>query len=129
MTLDFSTPESLATLAGTLLALVFVLIPPARRWFTALEADSQAAITGLLILAVAAVGVLLSCTGIAGAIACTTQDVLDYAVRVVFAAVLGVGANRGVFLAARLAQSKRGDARGDAFEKALQSPERAKLLG
>lgn len=102
MDLDFSTPEALTTAAGFLMSLIFVIWPSARRWFTEKDADTQAAINGGIILLVATLGVVGGCTGIIPTqVACTQDNIVNYAVRIVFASVLGVGANRSVFLVAR----------------------------
>lgn len=108
MTLDLLTASGLTAAFSFFLALVFVLVPPARRWFVALEAETQQAVTGISILVIAAVAVGLGCAGVLPFIPCTTQDIGGYLLSVVFVAVIGDRTSKGVFAAARW-----WDARGD----------------
>lgn len=106
--IDLGTPEALASAAGAVLALFFILIPPARRWFVERDGDTQKAITGGAILLVAALAVIGTCANvIATGIVCTQQGIVDYFLRVAFASVLGVGINRGLFAGARVAGRRR----------------------
>lgn len=122
MTFDLSTSAGVTAFAGALVALVFILVPPARHWFVDQDAETQRALTGLMILIVAALAVASSCFGLFGFVACTVQSIIEYFVSVVFAAVLGLATSRGVFMAARIVRS-----RTDSTTKALSS-EQPKLL-
>lgn len=121
---SLASSAGLVALAGALLAAFFIIITPARAWFTALSADEQGALTAWLIIALAALAVLGSCAGWFAVVPCTSKGFLDYVGQVVFAAVLGVGANRAIFQIARI---MRGSSDG-ASKDLTPAPSRAKLL-
>lgn len=107
MPIDLGSPAALTVAAGAVLSLLFILIPPARRWFTEQDGDTQKALTGGLILLVAAAAVLGSCAGVLDAVACEQASIVDYVINVAIAGVLGLATNRALFSAARVA-SRRG---------------------
>jgi len=100
------TPETITLAAGALLSALFILFPPARAWFTAKDGDTQRAFTGGVLLLVALLTVGASCTGLVPSIACNVTDVGGYFTNVVLAAVLGLGASKGVFGLRKVAGSR-----------------------
>jgi hypothetical protein len=111
MPIDLGTPEALTIAAGAVLSLVFILFPPARRWFTEQDGDTQKALTGGLILLVAAAAVLGSCAGVLDAVACEQASIVDYVIKVAIAGVLGLATNRTLFSVARVTGRSRAQAR------------------
>lgn len=124
MTLDLLTASGLTAAFSFLLALVFVLIPPARRWFVALDAETQQAVTGVSILVIAALAVSLGCFGVLVFIPCTAPDIGSYLLSVVFVAVIGDRTSKAVFAAARW-QIGRGE---DGHVKSLTQGRDGRLL-
>jgi len=112
MTLDLLTAGGLTAAFSTLLALVFILIEPARAWFEAKSAESQQAITGVGILVIAAAAVGLGCAGVITLVPCTVKGIGDYFIGVVFAAVLGDRVSKGWFAAARYFSDRKDRERG-----------------
>lgn len=121
MTIDLGTSAALSVAAGAVLSLIFILIPPARSWFTSQDGDTQKALTGVLILLVAVLAVLGSCAGFIAAVACEQRSIVDYIVNVAFAAVLGLATNRALFSAARFTGRGR-------TARTIGGPTRSKLL-
>jgi hypothetical protein len=115
----------LALLAGGLLAVVFVAVPPLRAWFVALNADAQAALMAWLIIALAAVAIITSCAGVLSVIACTSGGVLEYIGQVLYVALAGIAGNRAVFQLARARASASASSKDLAPEA---TPTRGKLL-
>lgn len=101
MTIDLLTASGLTAAFSLLLSLIFILIPPARRWFVGLSAENQQAITGGGILVVAAVAVALGCAGIITFIACSASSIGEYALTVVLAAIVGDRVSKAAFAGAR----------------------------
>lgn len=101
MTIDLLTASGITAAFSLLLSLIFILVPPARRWFVQLSADNQQALTGAGILIVAAVAVGLGCAGVITFIPCTPKSIAEYAIGVVFVAVLGDRVSKATFAAAR----------------------------
>lgn len=112
MTLDLLTAGGLTAAFSTLLALVFILIEPARAWFEAKSAESQQAITGVGILVIAAAAVGLGCAGVIVLVPCTVTGIGDYFIGVVFAAILGDRVSKGWFAAARYLSDRKNRERG-----------------
>lgn len=101
MTIDLLTASGITAAFSLLLSLIFILIPPLRAKFVALDADIQQAITGAGILIIAAVAVALGCAGMFTFIPCTSASIADYALRVVIAAIVGDRVSKSTFAAAR----------------------------
>lgn len=123
---SLASSAGLVALAGVLIAAAFILIPPLRAWFTARSADEQSALTAWLILILAALALLGSCANVFTVVPCTSAGFLEYVGNVVFAAVLGVAANRGVFTLARVWRSS--GSRAESKDLAPAPSGRAKLL-
>ena len=123
MTIDLLTASGITAAFSLLLSLIFILIPPARRWFVQLSAENQQALTGAGILIVAAVAVGLGCARVITFIPCTLQSIGEYAISVVFVAVLGDRVSKGAFAAARW-----WDARADAGHAKALTPADGRLL-
>ncbi len=129
MTLDLLTASGLTAAFSTLLALVFILITPARAWFEAKSAEQQQALVGVGILLIAMVAVGLGCAGVITLVPCTVKGIGDYFIGVVFAAVLGDRVSKGWFAAARYF-SDRTDRIAAASRGFTNGPKNAgKLLG
>lgn len=122
--LDLYTATGLTAGAAFLVSVAFVLLPPLRKWFSALEAETQQAVMGLVILIVAACGVFLGCSGAIAFIPCTVRDIGTYFLYVVLAAVVGDRTSKGVFAAARWVDMRTAEPYS---AKALGSPS-GKLL-
>lgn len=101
MTIDLLSAAGLTAAFSLLLSLIFILAPPARRWFTALEAEQQQAITGAGILMIAGVATALGCAGVIVFIPCTSLSIGEYLFTVVFAAVIGDRTSKAAFAGAR----------------------------
>ena len=108
MSLDLLTASGLTAALSLLITLVFVVVPPARKWFVALSAETQQAVTGIGILVIAAFAVGAGCAGLITFIPCTVKPIGDYLVSVVVVAIVGNGASKSVFAGARFV-----DAHGD----------------
>jgi hypothetical protein len=107
ITLSF--PEALTVAVGLLLALIVVIIPAARKWFTSISSDSQSLITGGLVMITAIAAISANCLNFFGLVICHQEDVITFILRIVLATLIGVGASRGVFLLARVVQTRRGN--------------------
>lgn len=102
MQMNLTTAAGLTAATSVILTTVMLLIPQTRRWFTALDADTQKSVRGIVVIALAIVFVAGGCAGvIASAPACSVQSIGDYALGVVLAAVMSLGSTDGVFLVAR----------------------------
>lgn len=125
MKLDLLTASGLTAAVSILFSLIFILIPPARRWFTALSAENQQAIVGAGILITAVVAISLGCAGVLPFIACSAPAIFDYFIGVVVVAIMGDRASKATFATARWwdTRAKRGQA-----SKTLDAPRSGKLL-
>lgn len=101
MTIDLLTAGGITAAGALILSLLFILFPPLRRRFVALEAETQQALIGLLIIGIAVVAVVLGCAGVVIFIPCTPKSIVEYAISVVFVAVLGDRVSKSTFAAAR----------------------------
>lgn len=101
MSIDLLTAGGITAAFSLILSLLFILIPPLRVKFIALDADTQQAVTGVGILAIAVVAVALGCAGVITFIPCTLQSIGEYAISVVFVAVLGDRVSKATFAGAR----------------------------
>lgn len=101
MSIDLLTAGGITAAFSLILSLLFILIPPLRVKFIALDADTQQAVTGVGILAIAVVAVALGCAGVFAFIPCTPKSIAEYAIGVVFVAVLGDRVSKATFAAAR----------------------------
>ncbi len=101
MSIDLLTAGGITAAFSLILSLLFILIPPLRVKFIALDADTQQAVTGVGILAIAVVAVALGCAGVFAFIPCTSASILDYVLRVVVAAIIGDRVSKAAFASAR----------------------------
>jgi hypothetical protein len=101
MTLDLLSAGGLTAAFSLLLSLAFILIPPLRVRFAALDADTQQAVIGAGIIAIAAIAVALGCAGVIVFIPCTVMSISEYALTVVVAAIVGDRVSKATFAAAR----------------------------
>lgn len=101
MTLDLLSAGGLTAAFSLLLTLLFILVPPLRARFTSLDADTQQAVMGIGIIAIAVIAVALGCAGVITFIPCTLQSIGEYAISVVFVAVLGDRVSKATFATAR----------------------------
>lgn len=101
-------PNTLTNAAGLTMAasavitFLMILVPPLRTRFSALDADSQRAINGFVVLGVAAAATLASCFKIIEIIPCTQQSIIGYATTVAASAVLGLGVTKAEYGVAKL---------------------------
>jgi hypothetical protein len=124
MTMDLLTAGGLTAAFSIVLSLLFILIPPLRRRFTALAADTQQAVMGAGILAIAGIAVALGCAGVIVFIPCTAMSIGEYLMTVVVAAIIGDRTSKGAFAAARWWQAR--GAAGN--EKSIFAGQSGKLL-
>ncbi len=123
MTLDLLSAGGLTAAFSLLLTLLFILVPPLRARFTSLDADTQQAVMGIGIIAIAVIAVALGCAGVIAFIPCTTSSIGEYALTVVIAAIVGDRVSKGAFAAARW-----WDARADAGHAKALTPADGRLL-
>lgn len=108
MSLELLSASGLTAAVSLLFTLAFILVPPLRTRFVALSAENQQAVIGIGILVIASVAVALGCAGVVTFIPCTVQDIGQYLVGVVVAAVVGDRVSKGVLAGARWTQARRG---------------------
>lgn len=101
MTIDLLTAGGITAAFSLILSLLFILIPPLRAKFVSLDADTQQAVTGIGILAIAVIAVALGCAGVVAFIPCTSASIFDYILRVVVAAIVGDRVSKAAFATAR----------------------------
>jgi len=95
VTLDLSA-QGWTSLINGIIAALFLLLPPLKRWFFAKPEEYQTAIRGLFSIAVAVVFAGGSCFGWWDDLACTKADIQSFIGTVVMASVLGFSASGGV---------------------------------
>lgn len=101
MTIDLLTASGITAAGALILSLLFILFPPLRRRFVALDAETQQALIGLLIIGIAIVAVVLGCAGVVAFIACTAPAIGEYFIGVVVVAVVGDRVSKATFATAR----------------------------
>lgn len=101
MELQLTTATGLTVATSVLLTAAALIVPMSRQWFESKDGDTQKAIRGIAILALAAIFLAGSCAGLFAGPACTAPSIGEYLIGVVLAAVLSLGSTDGVFLVAR----------------------------
>jgi hypothetical protein len=127
MQFDFSqllTVAGLTSAASALIALVFILVPPARAWFESLDGEIQRAVNGVIIVVIGAGVAGASCVGLTAVVACTANDLVSYFVSVVFAAVIALGVTKAEYGIAQAFYQRRVRARSIGA-----APHTTKLIG
>ncbi len=91
----------LARVVMSVAAVAVVVGLSLRRRFVALDAETQQALIGLLIIGIAIAAVVLGCAGVVVFIACTAPAIGEYFIGVVIVAVVGDRVSKATFATAR----------------------------
>lgn len=83
------TTETFAAACGILVSLIVTFVPKLNTWFAAKPEDDKKQIMALLLIGLALIGGVASCTGLVVVLQCSKDGIVSFALQILIPALLG----------------------------------------